>query len=103
MRERDAVMKQLLSICAATLLATAALAQAALPTVDAEVRKVDLDTKKITLKHGDIKNLDMTAMTMVFLVKDEAMLGQVKAGDKVRFTADKVDGVLTVMSIAPAN
>ena len=57
---------------------------------DAEVRKVDKDAKKITLKHGEIKNLDMPAMTMVFQVKDTALLDKVKAGDKVKFKAEKV-------------
>ncbi|MFM9928094.1 copper-binding protein [Variovorax sp. H27-G14] len=85
------------------LLATAAFAQAALPSVEGEVRKVDTDAKKITLKHGDIPNLDMSGMTMVFRVKDPAFLARVKPGDKVQFTADKVDGALTVISIAPAN
>ena len=59
---------------------------------DAEVRKVDKDAAKITLKHGELKNLEMPAMTMVFQVKDKSMLDQVKAGDKVRFAADKVGG-----------
>jgi Cu(I)/Ag(I) efflux system protein CusF len=67
------------------------------------VRKVDTDAKKITLKHGDIPNLDMTGMTMVFRVSDPALLARVKAGDKVQFTADKVEGALTVMSMVPAN
>jgi len=66
---------------------------------EGEVRKVDKEAKKITLKHGEIKNLGMPGMTMVFRVKDEAMLDKVNAGDKVRFAAEKVDGTLTVMSI----
>jgi len=92
-------MKRLPAAFAAALLATAAFAQGALPPVEGEVRKVDADAKKITLRHGDIPNLEMTGMTMVFRVKEPAMLDQVKPGDKVRFTADKVDGALTVMSI----
>src|SRR3954465_12805822 len=92
-------MKKLLTALSATLLAAAAFAQAALPAVEGEVRKIDTETKKITLKHGDIPNLDMTGMTMVFRVKDDAMLGKVRSGDKVKFTADKVDGAITVMSI----
>ena len=69
---------------------------------DAEVRKVDMDTKKITLKHGDIKNLDMPGMTMVFQVKDPAMLDRVKAGDKVRFKAEKLNGAIVVTDIQTA-
>lgn len=69
---------------------------------DAEVRKVDLDNKKITLKHGEIKNLDMPGMTMVFQVKDPAMLDKVKAGDKVRFKVEKVNGAMVVTDLQPA-
>lgn len=64
---------------------------------EGEVRKVDKDAKKITIKHGPITNLDMPAMTMVFQVKDPALLDQVKAGDKVKFVADKVGGAYVVV------
>lgn len=80
-----------------------AQAAQASPTVDGEVKKIDKDAGKITLKHGPIPNLDMPGMTMVFRVKDPAMLDAVKTGDKVRFSADKVAGALTVTAIAPAN
>ena len=70
-----------------------------LPLADAEVRKVDMENKKITLKHGEIKNLDMPGMTMVFQVKDPAMLDKVKAGDKVKFSADKIGGAIVVTHI----
>lgn len=70
-----------------TVFAVSALAQAAL--TEAEVRKVDKTTGKITLKHGEIKNLDMPPMTMVFGVPNKALLDTVKAGDKVKFAADK--------------
>jgi Cu(I)/Ag(I) efflux system periplasmic protein CusF len=69
---------------------------------DGEVRKVDKDANKITIKHGPLANLDMPAMTMVFQVKDPTMLNQVKAGDKVRFQAEKVGGAFTVTRIEPA-
>ena len=72
------------------------------PMVAAEVRKVDKDARKITLKHGAIKNLDMPAMTMVFQVKDAALLEQVKAGDKVRFAAEMVGGQYTVVRLEAA-
>jgi Cu(I)/Ag(I) efflux system periplasmic protein CusF len=67
-----------------------------------EVRKVDKEAKKVTIKHGEIRNLDMPAMTMVFQVKEPAMLDRVKAGDKVTFRAEQVGGVLTVVKIEPA-
>ena len=69
---------------------------------DGEIRKVDMDNKKITIKHGEIKNLDMPGMTMVFQVKDPAMLTTVKTGDKVRFKAEKSGGAIVVTEIQPA-
>lgn len=69
------------------------------PQVDGEVRKVDKEQGKVTLRHGPIPNLEMGGMTMVFRVADSKMLDSVKEGDKVKFTADKVNGVFTVTSI----
>lgn len=69
---------------------------------DGEVRKVDKDAKKITIKHGEIKNLEMPGMTMVFQVKDPAMLDKVKAGDKVKFTAEQLGGAIVVTDIQPS-
>ena len=74
-------------------------AQAMTEMVAGEVRKVDKDTRKITLRHGEIKQLDMPAMTMVFQVKDPAMLEKIKAGDKVMFKAEGKGGALTVTEI----
>jgi Cu(I)/Ag(I) efflux system protein CusF len=76
--------------------------QASAAFSDGEVRKVDKDAKKITIKHGPLQNLDMPSMTMVFRVKDPAMLDQVKAGDKVKFVAENVGGAFTVLQIEPA-
>lgn len=67
---------------------------------DGEVRKIDKDTQKITLKHGEIRNLGMPGMTMVFKVKDAALLDSVQVGGKVRFTAEKVDGAIVVTAIS---
>lgn len=67
-----------------------------------EIRKVDMEAKKITIKHGEIKNLDMPGMTMVFQVKEEALLSKVKVGDKVRFTAEKIGGAIVVTDIQAA-
>ena len=66
---------------------------------EGEIRKVDKDTKKITIKHGEIKNLDMPGMTMLFQVKDPAMLDMVKPGDKVKFKAEKAGGGIMVTEI----
>jgi Cu(I)/Ag(I) efflux system protein CusF len=70
---------------------------------EGEVRKVDLDAKKITIKHGPIANLDMPPMTMVFQVQEAAMLDQVKAGDRIRFSAEKVGGQYVVTRIDSAS
>lgn len=67
-----------------------------------EIRKVDKDAQKITIKHGPLKNLDMPPMTMVFRVKDAAMLDAVKRGDKVKFNVEDVGGQYVVTMIEPA-
>ena len=77
------------------------------PAVDAtltsgEVRKVDRDAEKVTIRHAPLTNLGMPAMTMVFRVKDPAMLDQMKEGDKIDFSADKIDGAFTVVRVEPA-
>jgi Cu(I)/Ag(I) efflux system protein CusF len=69
---------------------------------EGEVRKVDKEGKKLTLKHGPLKNLDMPGMTMVFQVKEDALLDKVQAGDKVRFQAEKIDGKFTVIRLEAA-
>ena len=69
---------------------------------EGEVRKIDKDAGKITLKHGPIQNLDMPAMSMVFRAQDPAMLDAVKVGDKVRFKADKIQGAYTLTELHPA-
>ena len=68
-------------------------------TADGEVRKVDKEAKKLTLRHGPIPNLEMPEMTMVFQVADPRMLDGLEAKQKVRFTADRIAGQLTVTSI----
>ncbi len=69
---------------------------------EGEVRKIDKDSKKITIKHGEIKNLDMPGMTMVFRVKDATILDKVQAGDKVKFKAEKSEGAIVVTEIQRA-
>ena len=81
------MIKRIATALLGTVFALGAFAQAAL--TEAEVRKVDKAIGKITLKHGEIKNLDMPPMTMVFGVTDKSLLDKVKAGDKVKFAADK--------------
>ena len=69
---------------------------------DGEIRKISKETGKLTIKHGEIKNLDMPPMTMVFRVKDPAMLDAVKPGDKVKVSIDRVGGQFTVMQMEAA-
>jgi Cu(I)/Ag(I) efflux system periplasmic protein CusF len=68
--------------------------------VTGKVTKVDPTAQKITIRHGPMKKFDMEdGMTMVFRVKDPAILKQVKAGDDVRFDADRIDGAFTVIEL----
>lgn len=67
-----------------------------------EVKKVDKEAGKVTIKHGPLENLGMPAMTMVFRVKEAAMLDALKAGDKINFLADKLNGAFTVMRFEAA-
>jgi Cu(I)/Ag(I) efflux system periplasmic protein CusF len=97
-------MKKLLSsalivfACATTFAQTAGTKDMA----EAEVRKVDKDAKKVTLKHGPIKSLDMPSMTMVFQVKDAALLDKLKAGDKIMFSAEQQQGAYVLTGIEKA-
>ena len=75
---------------------------AAAAMTDGEVRKIDKAQGKVTLKHGPIANLEMPPMTMVFKVADPKMLDSLKDGDKVRFSADRVNGAITVTAIEAA-
>ena len=70
---------------------------------DGEVRKVDKENKKLTIRHGEIKNLDMPPMTMVFGVSPASLVDKVKAGDKIKFKAiDQGGGNLVVTDIQSA-
>lgn len=96
-----------MKITTTLLLACLALAAplttlAAADLADGEVRKVDKEAGKITLKHGVIKSLDMPGMTMVFQVKDKALLDKVQTGDKVKFQAISDNGKLVVTEIQAA-
>lgn len=103
-------------VASATLASTGLLAQPAMDMSDmkdkgmamdmkdmemssGEVRKIDKDAQKITLKHGEIKSMDMPGMTMVFKVLDPTLLDNLKVGDKVRFSAEKRDGAIVVTAI----
>lgn len=69
---------------------------------EGEITRWDARTLKLTLRHGDIKNLGMPPMSMVFRVQDTNVVGALKPGDKVRFRAEQVDGVYTVRQLEAA-
>lgn len=94
----NTLLTRLIACSALAALSTMALAQSA-DMADGEVRKVDKAQSKITLKHGEIKKLDMPPMTMVFRVKDAKLLDGLAAGDKVKFTAEQIDGNYVVTQV----
>ncbi len=69
---------------------------------DGEIRKIDKENGKITIKHGEIKHMDMPPMSMVFHVKDKAMLDKVKVGEKIMFIAIQEAGKIVVTDIQPS-
>ncbi len=95
-------------LAAAALLASAApharaqTAAAASDWTEAEVRKVDRDAGKVTLKHAEIKSLEMPPMTMVFQARDKAMLEGLETGSKIRFRAGRDKGQYMVMELQKA-
>ncbi len=96
----DTPLRRIARVLLAFAVATGAVAQGAM--ADAEVRKLDVAGGKVTLKHGEIKSMDMPPMTMVYRVKDPAQLSRLQVGDKVRFSAEKIGGQYTVTAIEPA-
>ncbi len=66
---------------------------------EGEVRKVNLDTGKVTIQHGDIRNLGMPAMTMAFPVKTASLLDNLEAGDKIKFKVLKENGKLVITEL----
>jgi Cu/Ag efflux protein CusF len=88
---------------AAAMMALLAVAPAHAQMIDGTVTKIDASAGKITLRHGPIRKFDMDEpMTMVFRMQDPAMLARVKAGDRVKFDAEKINGQFTVTKIEKA-
>ncbi len=73
------------------------------PRSEGTIKELDRAAGKVTIAHGPLTNLDMPRMTMVFRVRDSAMLERIKPGDRIRFTADRTDGAFTVTQIEAAN
>lgn len=78
---------------------TAVAASTMADATDGEVIKIDKSSNKVTIKHGPIKNLDMPGMTMVFRIKEPAMLDKLEPGNKVKFRAEKANGAIYVVDI----
>jgi Cu/Ag efflux protein CusF len=90
-------------LAGAWTLALAGVAPAQSDLVDGQVTKIDASAGKITIKHGPLKKFDMDHdMTMVFRAGDPAMLKSVKAGDKVKFVPERINGQFTVTRIEKA-
>ena len=76
------------------------MGMAGMPSMtDGEVRKIDKDAGKITIKHGEIKHMEMPGMTMVFSVKEKALLDKVEAGQKIQFIVTQDNGRMIVTEI----
>jgi Cu/Ag efflux protein CusF len=93
-------MRKALILFAALATTTLVLAQASMAS--GEVTKVDKANARITLKHGEIKSLDMPPMTMAYRVRPPGLLEGVAVGDRVRFTAERIDGQYTVTALSKA-
>lgn len=96
----ESKMKRFATLAVALLASAAALAQ--VPVTQGQVVKIDKANARVTLKHGEIKHLDMPPMSMVFRVRDPKSLDGLAVGDPVAFTAEKVGGNFTVTSIRKA-
>ena len=82
--------------------AAAALPATVVKLTVGEVRKVDLEQGKLTIKHEALENLDMPGMTMVFKASDASLLKNVKQGDKILFRAEKTDAGFMVVRLEQA-
>jgi Cu/Ag efflux protein CusF len=92
-------MKMFRILIASLALAASALTVSAAEYTKGVVKKVDLEGKKVTVIHEELKSLEMPAMTMVFRTADDAMLGQLKEGQEIEFIADRVNGKITITEI----
>ncbi len=95
-------MKRMIIAVAVAVSLLPAMASGQATLVDGQVQKIDTAQGKVTLRHAPIKKLDMDAMTMVFRIQDPAQLQGLKPGDKVKFEADRVNGMITIIKIEKA-
>jgi Cu(I)/Ag(I) efflux system protein CusF len=94
---KNSIAKSLIGLAA--LVSGLPTAMATQEMAEAEVRKINADTGKIMLKHGPIKNLDMPPMTMVFTIKNPALINDVKVGDKILFNVVSESGNYVITDI----
>ena len=90
------------SVLASTLVPQQVFAQNTASMATGEIRKIDKEAGKVTIRHGYIKSIDMPPMTMVFVLKNRALLDTIKQGDKVNFDVIQEDGKLVVTDLLPA-
>ena len=81
---------------------SAAAANPAASLSEGEIRRLDPESGKLTIRHGEIRNLDMPPMTMVFAARDKSQLAGLKVGDRIRFVASNEGGKYLVTEIQPA-
>lgn len=67
--------------------------------VRGEIRAIDRENGKLTLRHEAIPKFEMAAMTMAFRVADPALLSGFTVGDRVLFAVEKLNGRLVVVAI----
>lgn len=96
---RNILRSALLALACVALFTSPAWAQADTALNQGEVKKIDKEAQKITIKHGELKAMDMPPMTMVFKVADPSLLDKVKPGDTVQFSAQKQAGAIVVTHI----
>jgi Cu(I)/Ag(I) efflux system periplasmic protein CusF len=100
--QKKSVLALFISVCS-LFWTVPASADTDLVMAEGVVRKIDAETRKITIKHGEIKNLEMPGMTMVFRLQDSVSVDKLQTGDKVLFHAEKINGafVITELTTSP--
>ena len=91
--------KTIVSMLAVAALTAGSMAASAQEYTKGEVTKIDAAQKKLTINHEELVNLDMPAMTMVFVVAEDSMIEEVEVGQKIEFVAERVNGRITVTDI----
>ncbi len=90
------LLKTMFAISAFAIISTPVLATDYTKGV---VKKVDLNARKVTVKHEELKNLDMPAMTMVFRISQDEILDQLQVGQDIEFVAERIEGKLTMTNV----